>query len=145
MAVTNDAAVCGSAGPTCIIADTPVFAAGTTDVVVTNMDPATGIIDSCNCSYTLPGGYTFLAAPSISQVSPSSGTVFGGTQVTITGSNFQSGATVSIGGQPATVMSPSGTSAITVTTPAGTATGTSQVMVANPDGQTSNTWIYTYQ
>ena len=149
MAVANDATVCGSGVLLpCIIATSPMFpVSGPTpmDVVVTNMDPATGIIDSGSGSSTLSAGYTFLAAPSISQVSPSSGTVSGGTQITVTGSNFQSGASVFIGGQQATRVSASGTTGITVATPAGATTGTSQVTVVNPDGQISNPWIYTYQ
>lgn len=144
MAVTNSIAVCGSSVPLpCIMATTTPFAVGTTDVVVTNMDPATGIIDNGSGTSTLTGGYTFLLAPSIKAVSPSSGNVSGGTQITITGTNFGSGATVLVGNQQATILN-TGSTSITAVTPASTA-GTSAVKVVNPDGQSSNTLIFTYQ
>lgn len=145
MAVTNSATVCGSGVPLpCVIATTPPHATGATDVVVTNMNPATGIIDSGSGTGTLAAAYTFLLAPAMSKVSPPNGTVSGGTQITVTGTNFQSGATVLVGGQAASIVSTSGTTSITAVTPAGTA-GTSPVMVVNPDGQSSNTLIFTYQ
>ena len=144
MAVTNDAVVCGSGVPLpCIIATTPAHAAGATDVVVTNMDFATGIIDSGSGSSTVTQGYTFVVAPSISNVTPSSGTVSGGTTVTINGTNFVSGAQVLVGGQQAVVQSLTSTT-ITAVVPANAA-GTSAVAVVNPDGQSSNTLIFTYQ
>src|SRR6185437_14173371 len=47
MFVTNNASLCGSGVQLpCIVAPTPPHAVGATDVVVTNMAPATGVIDS---------------------------------------------------------------------------------------------------
>jgi hypothetical protein len=148
MAVTYDATVCGSGVQLpCIIATTPAIAAGPTDVVVTNMDFATGIIDTGSGSSTLTQGFTFVVAPFISNVTPSSGTVSGGTTVTINGKNFVSGAQVLVGGQQAVVQSLTSTS-ITAVVPANAA-GTSPVVVVNPDqgqgSQSSNTLIFTYQ
>jgi hypothetical protein len=144
MAVTSNASLCGSGVQLpCIIATTPAHAVGTTDVVVTNMNPATGVIDSGSGTSTLTGGYTFLLAPAISAVSPSSGTVSGGTQITINGTNFKSGATVTVGNQTATILTATSTM-ITAQTPSNTA-GTAPVVVVNPDGQSSNKLIYTYQ
>jgi hypothetical protein len=144
MAVTYDATVCGSGVQLpCIIATTVAHPAGATDVVVTNMDFATGIIDSGSGSSTLTQGFTFVLAPSISDVTPSSGTVSGGTTVTIKGTNFVSGAQVLVAGQQAVVQSLTSTS-ITAVVPANPA-GTSPVVVENPNGQSSNTLIYTYQ
>jgi len=144
MAVTSNASLCGSGVQLpCIIATTPPHAVGATDVVVTNMNPATGVIDSGSGTSTLTGGYTFLLAPAISAVSPSSGTVSGGTQITINGTNFNSGATVMIGNQTATILTATST-VITAQTPSNTA-GTTPVVVVNPDGQSSNKLIYTYQ
>lgn len=144
MAVTYDAKVCGSGGQLpCIIATTPAIAASATDVVVTNMDFATGIIDSGSGSSTLTQGFTFVVAPLISNVTPSSGTVSGGTTVTIKGTHFVSGAQVLVGGQEAVVQSLTSTS-ITAVVPAN-APGTSPLAVVNPDGQSSNTLIFTYQ
>jgi hypothetical protein len=136
--------VCGSGvSLPCIMATTPAHATGAADVVVTNMNPATGVIDTGSGSSTLTGGYSFVVAPSISNVTPSSGTVSGGTTVTIKGTNFVSGAQVLVGGQQAVVQSLTSTS-ITAVVPANAA-GTSPVAVVNPDGQSSNTLIFTYQ
>jgi hypothetical protein len=126
----------------CIIATTPAHVAGTTDVVVTNMNPATGVIDSGSGTSTLTG-YTFLPAPAISAVSPSSGTVSGGTQITINGTYFESGATVMVGNQTATILTATST-VITAQTPSNPAE-TAPVVVINPDGQSSNKLIYIYQ
>jgi hypothetical protein len=78
--------------------------------------------------------YTF-AAPTVASISPSSGSTAGGTAVTITGTGFQSGATVTIGGSAATAVSLVSSTSITATTPAGSA-GAQNVVVTNTDGQT---------
>jgi phosphatidylserine/phosphatidylglycerophosphate/cardiolipin synthase-like enzyme len=144
IAVTNSTTLCGT-GVTlpCIIATTPAHSVGPADVVVSNMNPATGIIDSNSGISTLTGGYTFVTAPSINNVTPSSGTVSGGTQITISGANFVSGANVLVGGQQAVVQTITNSS-ITAITPANSS-GTAAVAVVNPDGQSSNTLIFTYQ
>jgi large repetitive protein len=143
VAVTSDANFCGSGVP-CIIATTPPYAFGAADVVVTNMNPATGVIDSGSGSSTLTQGYSFLKAPWISSVTPSSGTTSGGTTIAITGTNFVSGAQVLVGGQSAVVQSMTSTN-ITAIVPANSS-GTAAVVVVNPDnGQSSNTLIFTYQ
>ncbi len=148
-----DPQVCGSGPLPCIIATTPTFAAGpATDVWVTNMNPATGLIDAGSGSAKLTAAYTFVSAPLISVVSPSSGSVSGGSQITITGKNFQSGATVLVCKQQptppvcsqATIVNPTSSTSITAVMPANAA-GTAAVSVVNPDGQTSNTLIFTYQ
>jgi len=110
---------------------------------VTNMNLATGVIDSGSAASVLIGAYTFLVAPAISSVSPSSGTVSGGTQIAITGTNFKAGATVLVGNRQATVLNTSGTTSLTAITPANTA-GTATVTVVNLDGQGSNTLVFTY-
>ena len=63
-------------------------------------------------------------APRVTAISPSNGTTVGGTTVTITGSNFASGAIVSVGGVDATqvtVINPNTLTAITGPHAAGTA------------------------
>src|SRR5271156_5248216 len=73
------------------------------------------------------------AAPSVRSISPCSGTTKGGTLITILGANFQTGATVTIGGLPlANLTVHSGS--IQGTTPAHLAGG-ADVVVTNPDGQ----------
>ena len=81
---------------------------------------------------------TFSAAsgpvPTVTSVSPNSGSTSGGTGVTITGTNFVSGATVTFGGNAATNVVVVSSTSITATTPAGSA-GAVTVTVTNPGGQ----------
>jgi hypothetical protein len=110
---------------TSITAITPAHAAGVVDVVVTTSGgPSTGGT----------GLYTYVApvAPTITSVSPVSGSIAGGASVTINGTNFVSTTSVSFGGQPATNLVVNGTgTAITATTPAHAA-GTVDVVVSTP-------------
>jgi PLD-like domain/IPT/TIG domain len=83
--------------------------------------------------------------PSVSGIAPASGTAAGGTSVTITGSNFVSGATVTIGGTAATGVQVASSNSITATTPAHT-DGAVNVTVTNPDGRNNtlpNGFTYT--
>src|SRR5947208_7666687 len=76
-------------------------------------------------------------APTVSSVAPNSGSTAGGTAVTITGTNFAAGATVTFGAAAATnVVVVSGTQ-ITATTPAGSA-GAVTVRVTNPGAQSGS-------
>jgi hypothetical protein len=112
---------------TSITATTPAHAAGAVNVVVTNPDTQTG---------TLTNGYTYTStAPGVTSISPTSGTTAGGTPVTITGTNFVSGATVTFGGTAATGVTVGSSTSITATTPAHAA-GAVNVVVTNPDTQT---------
>jgi hypothetical protein len=78
-------------------------------------------------------------------VSPRSGLITGGTAVTLTGKNFVSGATVSFGGAAAVVTAVSA-STIRVQTPAQHKQGGVNVVVTNPDGQSSTlTGGFTYK
>ena len=74
-----------------------------------------------------------MAAPTVSSISPTSGPTTGGTSVTITGTNFVSGATVAFGGTAATGVTVVSSTTITATTPP-MAAGTVPVKVTNPDG-----------
>lgn len=117
------------ASSTSITCTTPAHVAGTVNVVVTNSGGQSG---------TFSNGFTFTSTtppPSITSVMPTSGPATGGTTVTISGSNFVSGATVTLGGTPATGVSVT-SSTITATTPAHAA-GAVNVVVTNPDGQSS--------
>jgi hypothetical protein len=108
-----------------ITAITPARAAGAVNVVVTNPD---------NQSGTLSNGFTFVAPPTVTTVSPSSESTAGGTSVTITGAGFVNGATVTFGGTAATNVTVVGATTITATTPAHAA-GAVNVVVTNPDNQ----------
>ncbi len=73
-------------------------------------------------------------APTITSISPNSGSETGGTQVTITGTNFAAGASVMFGGVAASSVTVASSTTITAITPA-YPTGTVDVVVTNADGQ----------
>src|SRR5207249_4543280 len=88
-------------------------------------------------SATLANVFTYVAPPpTISGVSPASGSGTGGTLVTISGTGFTAGATVTIGGAAATGVTVVNSTRITATTPAHAA-GTVSVIVTNADGQSA--------
>ena len=135
--------------PTQIVVTTPPGPSGNATILVTNPGGAiSGLASafaySANPQATPPPA----AAPatlSITGVSPSSGPSSGGTLVSIYGTEFQPGATVSIGGQSAsaTVVSPT---QITTTVPAVSGTGSVTVSVTNPGGKNvslPSAWTYT--
>jgi hypothetical protein len=121
---------------TTITATTGAHTAGTVSVVVTNPDTQSG---------TLTNGYTYKAPPSVTAILPNTGSTAGGTNVTISGSNFVTGATVSIGGVAATSVVVVSAGSITATTGAHAA-GPVSVVVTNPDTQSgalANGFTYT--
>jgi hypothetical protein len=82
-------------------------------------------------------------APVILAVSPNSGPVSAGNTVTVTGTNFQSGATVAFGTVASTSVTFVSATSLTVRVPQGT--GTVSVTVLNPDGLSAQlTGAYTY-
>jgi hypothetical protein len=96
---------------TSITATTPAYAAGAVTVTVT--------VNGQGGSLT--NGFTYVVPPTVSSVSPNSGSTAGGTAVTITGTNFATGATVTFGGTAATNVVVVNSTSITATTPAGSA------------------------
>ena len=109
-----------------ITATTPAHPAGTVDMIATNPD---GQAD------TLFNGFTFIVSPPpvLTSVNPTSGLELGGTSVTITGSNFLSGTTVTFGDSTATNVVVMSSDTITATIPTHPV-GTVDVIVTNPDG-----------
>jgi len=90
------------------------------------------------------GSNSCATALAVTGVTPSFGSTAGGTLLTIVGSNFQSGATVSVGGVAATGVVVVNSSTITATTGAHSA-GTVDVVVTNPDTQNATlTGGFTY-
>ena len=73
-------------------------------------------------------------APTVTAISPTSGSASGGTAVSLIGTGFLSGATVKLGGTAATNVTVASSTSITATTAAHTA-GTVAVVVTNTDGQ----------
>jgi plastocyanin len=115
---------------TSITAVTPAGTAGNVDLVVTNPDGQSG---------RLSRGFFYIAAPTmpaptLTSIAPASGTTDGGTAVTLTGSGFAAGASVSIGGTPASNVAVASATSITATTPPHGA-GAVDVIVTNTDGQ----------
>ena len=74
-------------------------------------------------------------APTIVSISPMAGPAAGSTPITVTGTNFTSGAKLMIGGTEATIVSINPTS-IAATTPPH-AVGKADVEIINPDSQKS--------
>ena len=80
--------------------------------------------------------------PTLSSISPTSGTTAGGTSVTISGDNIGAATAVTIGGTAATITANSATT-LTVTTPTGTA-GTADIVVNTPEGISTLTGAFTF-
>jgi hypothetical protein len=81
-------------GSTSILAVTGARAAGAADVTVT--------VDGRSSTLASAFTYVTLPPPTVTGITPASGSTAGGTTVTITGTNFASGAAVTIGGVAAT-------------------------------------------
>ncbi|MEU4341558.1 IPT/TIG domain-containing protein [Nocardia sp. NPDC023852] len=96
---------------------------------------------------TTPGGtsngvfYSYVAAPSLTSISPIAGPVTGGTTVVLTGTNLTGATAVTFGATPATSFTVNSATQITAVAPAGT--GTSLVTVTTPGGTTGGL-AYTY-
>jgi hypothetical protein len=122
---------------TTLTAVTPSGTAGAVNVVVTtNGGSATGT-----------GAYTYLAAPTFISISPLSGPLAGSQSVTITGTNFVTGAgatTVTIGVSSATSVSVTDSGHLTAETPAGTAGYATVVVTTNGGSSTQGTNAYYY-
>ena len=94
-------------------------------------------------SGSLASGFTYVVVPTVSSVSPNNGPMAGGTAVTITGTNFAAGATVTFGGTAATNVVVVSSTTITATTPAGTAGAvTVTVTVNGQSGSLANGFTY---
>ncbi|WP_212742098.1 IPT/TIG domain-containing protein, partial [Sphingomonas sp. 3F27F9] len=90
---------------------------------------------------TTPGGtsatsasdrFSYVAAPTVTAISPSSGPASGGTSVTITGTGFTGATAVKFGAASATGITVVSATSITATAPAGS--GTVDVTVTTPGG-----------
>ena len=129
-AATNVVVVSG----TQITATTPAGSAGAATVTVTNPGGESG---------SLTNGYTYVVVPTVSSVSPNNGLAAGGTAVTITGTNFATGATVTFGSAAATNVVVVNSTTITATTPAGSAGAvTVTVTVNGQSGSLTNGFTY---
>ena len=110
-----------------ITAVTPANSAGAVNVTVTNPDAQFS---------TLNSAYTYNRPPVLISASPSVGSTNGGTSVTLSGSNFLTGATVTFNTSAATNVAVTNSTTITAKAPANPA-GPVNVTVTNPDGQSA--------
>jgi hypothetical protein len=115
---------------TCV---TPVHAAGAVTIVVT-ASAGTG---------TGTNLFTYLAAPSITTLSPTTGTTAGGTTVTITGTGLTGTTGVTFGGTAATSVNVVSATQVTCVAPAHAA-GAVNVVVTTPGGTATSTGGFTY-
>ena len=91
---------------------------------------------------SLSTSFTFHDPPTLSSLTPTSGTTAGGTSVTLTGTNLSGTSAVTFGGTAATVISASSTTTV-VSTPAHSA-GLVDVVVTTPGGSSTLTNAFTY-
>ena len=111
---------------TTLVATSPAGAAGTVDITVTTAGGTS--TTSANDQFT------YVAAPTVTTVSPTAGPAAGGSTVTITGTNLGTAATatVTFGATAATIVSDNGTTLV-ATSPAGAA-GTVDITVTTAGG-----------
>lgn len=118
---------------TTITAVTGAHTAGVVDVVVTTPSGAV----------TGTAAFTYTGLPTISLVAPGTGGAAGGTAITITGTNFVTGSTVTVGGGAATSVVVASATSITCATPAHAA-ATVNVVVTTPYGVATATGAFIY-
>ncbi|MBC7746879.1 IPT/TIG domain-containing protein, partial [Pedobacter sp.] len=96
-----------------------------------------------NSMATLAGAYSYYPPPTLTSSLPISALKIGGDTITVTGTNFQSGAVVNFSRQPATTTFVNATT-LTAVVPAGIV-GTVNISVVNPDGLLSTLFsAFTY-
>ena len=106
-----------------------------TNGMVVGFASITGDITSALSHATLWKSAVKPEAPSISEIAPNSGPTVGGTPVTIIGTGFIDGATVTFDSAPATVLDVQPTAIMVLTPPH--AAGPVDVVVTNSDGQSA--------
>ena len=111
---------------TSITATAPAGAAGTVNITVTTPGGTSATAAANQFTYVAP-------APTVTAITPNSGSTVGGTAVTLTGTNFTGATAVSFGGAAATSFTVNSATSITATAPAGAA-GTVNVAVTTPSG-----------
>ena len=88
------------------------------------------------------GGYTYVAAPTITNIDPASGPTAGGQSVTITGTNLSGATSVTFGGSAGTIT-PNTATSIRATTPSHLA-GPVNVVITTAGGSATSLGGYTY-
>ena len=127
------AATLGSISDTSVAFTTPTGTIGAKDVVITT--PAG--------SATLTGGFTYLAAPTITSLSVSSGPLTGGRSSVLSGTGLTGTTGLTIGGSAATLGSITDTS-VAFTTPSSGTLGAKDVVITAPGGTATLASGFTY-
>jgi len=128
-----------------------------TNIVVTSTSveaaaPASALYGGGDVSVevTTPSGtasttYTYLAPPTLDRISPPYSALAGAVELSITGSNFFAGTTLSIGGVAATHVVVNSATSITAELPAGAADGPVNVTVTTVGGAATAVGAFTYK
>ena len=111
-----------------ITAVSPPGSAATVDVTVTTIGGTS--------STAAPDQFTYIAAPTISSVTPNVGPSGGGTNVSIGGANLTGATSVNFGSTPATSFTVNSATSITAVAPAGSS-GNVDIVVTTPGGTSS--------
>ena len=119
---------------TSVTAVTPAGTVGAKSVVVTTP----------NGTASASNAFIYFAPTTISSVSPTSGSTFGGTPITITGTSLTGATSVTVGGVAATSVVVVSSTTITAVTPAGTLGAVVSVAVTTPYGAPSAASAFTY-
>jgi hypothetical protein len=121
-----------------IVADngTDMYISGTHDVRWDNgeLNPAFGRLDACDFEVIQLGYNPPAAAPTVTVASPGAGTTAGGTPIFVSGTGFNTGATVTIGGVAATNVAVLRSTLLSAST-GPHAAGAVDVVVRNTDNQ----------
>ena len=148
--VNNNPAIGGS-GVTKVVASGT--ATGVFTAAISGLTAGSGYSFKAYASNAFGAGYSSVAtfttsgitvpAPTVTGISPNSGSTSGGTAVTISGTNFTATSSVSIGGNVASNIAFVSATTLTATTPARTA-GTASVVVTNSGGSNAPNALFTY-
>lgn len=118
---------------TTITCTTPARPAGIVSVLISTPG-------GTNAANTL---YTYVSPPTVTAMSPATGSIAGGTSVTITGENFAGATGVTVGGAAATNLNVVNGTTIICTTPPGSA-GSASVLVNTSAGTNVANTLFTY-
>ena len=120
------------ASGTSLTCTVPSLSAGAKDVVITT--PVGSV--------TGGGVFTTLVAPTYSGISSSSGKA--GDSISVTGSNFISGTSVTLGGAPVIGLSISSTSSLSFQVPTISSAGAKSLVITNSVGSVTGSNVFTY-